>query len=124
MNPEEAKTDAELVEACRQQMQDIIDRVDFEAPTREGLINSAGLPHRDEQIVAPDLTEAGRFDLDLPVRITGEYPKVFVDAMRRHWVYRHRDGRVVVLQLAQRLKLRALGFVVVHAFVMDTKSQN
>jgi hypothetical protein len=120
----EPETDAEVVEFCRKQMQELLDRTDFSAPTREGLLDSVGLPHSAVQLIAADLTELGKFDLDLPREVTVGRPKAIVDAARRHWVYRHVDGSIITLQLSQRLKLRAYGYVQAYTFINDTRSHN
>lgn len=122
--PKEPKTDAEVVEFCRKQMQELIDRADFSISNRQALLDSTGLPHQPVQVIAADLTVLGKFDLEIPAELTVGTPKILVDASRRHWVYRHTDGRVIVLQLAQRLKLRARGYVQVHAFIADSRSRN
>jgi hypothetical protein len=109
-------SDAEVIEVCRREMQGIIDRTDWSKTGKE-LQDSPGLPHQWVQLIALDLTEVGRFEIDLPRVATAGYPKVLADALRRHWVYRHKDGRVVTLQLSQRIKLRTLGYVRAKGFV-------
>jgi len=121
---EKPKTDSEMVEFCRKEMQALVDRTDFAAPSRKQMLDSTGLPHQAVQLIAADLTELGRFDLELPLAITTGWPKLLVDARRRHWVYRHEDGRIVTLQLSQRVKLRASGFVYAYAFVNDIGARN
>lgn len=122
--PDDPKTDAEIVEFARKEMQAIIDRTDFSAGTQKGVLDSVGLPHCAVQLIAADLTELGKFDLDLPAEITAGQPKILTDAMRRHWVYRHADGRFVTLQLSQRLKLRACGYVQAYAFADNVGARN
>lgn len=114
----EAKTDAEVVELCRREMQGIIDRTDFSKTGRE-LQASPGMPVIRVRLIAADLTEIGRFSVELPPEATVGYPKVIVGALRRHWVYRHKDGRIVTLQASQRIKFRMVGYVDAPAFLND-----
>ena len=100
-------------------MQDIIDRTDFNAPTPEELRDSAGLPHRMVQLAALDLTEIGRFEVNLPPAATRGYPAIIAQTLRRHWVYRHKSGHVVTLQLSKRTQLKLVGYVVAPGFIND-----
>jgi hypothetical protein len=120
----EPTTDAEIVEASRREMQAVVDRTDFSARTQRELSESPGLPHLAIQFAAADLTELGRFDVELPPEATAGRPKLVVDALKRHWVYRYKDGRILTLQLSQRVRLRTLGYVQGTALVNDTGSRS
>lgn len=130
MSTEEAEgalktlTDAEVVEICRKEMQGIMDRSDFAAPTQQGLIASVGLPHQEVQLFADDLTELGKFELDLPDVITAGQPQFLISAMRRHWVYRQEGGNIITLQFRQRMQLRAVGYARARGFINDVDSRS
>jgi hypothetical protein len=115
-------TDAEIVELSRKEMQDIIDRTDFSVA--DNIIPSVGLPHGFVELIAADLTELGKFEVTLPGVITIGRPKHEIDALRRHWVYRRKDGKIVTLQLRQRSRLRAVGYVRSEGFINDVGARN
>jgi hypothetical protein len=113
------ETDAEIVEICKREMQGLIERTDFSRETSEELHDSTGMPHGMVRLIAADLTEIGQFELDLPPAAYVGQPVVLAVSLRKHWVYRHRDGRIVTLQLSKKTALRQLGYIEAPAFFND-----
>lgn len=110
------ETDAEIVALCRLEMQEIIERTDFSLVKGEDLADSTGMPHGMVRLIAADLTEVGVFELDVPPAAYAGLPPLIARSLRRHWVYRHRDGNIVTLQLSARIKLRLVGYCEAPAF--------
>ncbi len=115
-----AKTEEEDVEYCRSKLQDALDRAELDQASVIDMLNSTGIPHRPVHVQAAELREIGRFDLTLPASVRARFNQFEQDALKRHWVYRHRDGGVYVLSLARRLELRRNGQVQLYAFVEET----
>lgn len=111
-------TDAE-VERCREQLQSTINRANFEAEDTQAVLDSTGMRTEARQVYAPDMTELGRFEVDLPPAMTSRMDPLHASALRPHWVYRHRDGSVYVLGLPARLMIRRFGYARMQAFVQE-----
>jgi len=116
-------TDDEVVEAVRKGMQELFDRTHFSPDTRATL-DSTGLPQRTVRVIDADIRLLGSFDLDLSHGPYANSPPLVQAALRRHWVYRHRDGRVLALSLPHRSQLRALGYADVHALIERHEDPN
>lgn len=112
-------TDAEQVECCREQMQSLLDRADYEAGDTRAVLDSTGLHHEAKRVFAPDMTELGRFEVVLPPGMVARMSQLRADALRPHWVYRHKDGTLYVLGLPARLMLRRAGYARLYAFVQE-----
>lgn len=118
------ETDAEIVEICRREMQSIIERTDFSKRDGVELRDSTGMPHGMVRLIAADLTEIGKFELDVPPAAYVGMPIALAMSARRHWVYRHRDGYIVTLQLGQKTKLRLVGYCEAPGFFNDVASRS
>lgn len=112
-------TDDEIVEQVRSRLQAMVNDTDFEGGDLKTTLDATGLPHKGVRVFAHELTELGRFDLDLPPNMAARMTPLHADALRPHWVYRHRDGTVFVLALPARLMLRRTGHATLYAFVEE-----
>lgn len=116
---EEPTNDAELVERCRKQMQDVVDRIDWDAGDVSAVLDSAGSAQESRQVFEADMRELGGFDLELPERIMRRFPPWLRTTVLRHFVYRHKSGETYVVHFPRRLELKALGVVTLHAFIQQ-----
>lgn len=113
----EPEDDTEAVEYCRKNMQDTIDRCDWEAGSVDAMLDSTGTPHEAMQVFDHELRPIGQFDLELPEHIMQRFPAYMRHTVLRHFVYRHKDGQLFVIHYPRRIELMRRGVVTLHAFV-------
>jgi hypothetical protein len=123
MTPEgEPETDAEIVEVCRKKMQEMIDRVDWDAGSVKAGLDSVGIPHHPFEVSLAELREVGSFEVVLPPAQLASKPVWMRATLARHWVFQRKaDKQVFVLHLPARLRLRETGHTRIYAFDERTK---
>jgi hypothetical protein len=122
MADDEIETDEQLVEYCRAQMQECIDRCDFGAPSEQDLLLSVGVPVRSLELRLAEVHEIGRFDLVPPLDKAPHlraWPPWLLVSVFRHWVYVDRERRPHALSLRRRRELITNGSTRIQAFVHD-----
>lgn len=110
-------TDEQVVEHCRAQMQDTIDRIDWSAPTVAEMLDSTGKPIAARQVADADMTLIGTFHIRLPPAVFERYPVALREWLTLHYVHRHKDGNAYVLHFPKRLEMRQTGVVTITAFI-------
>lgn len=118
---EEPKTDAEIVDWCRQQLQETLDRADLDAPTVQEALDSTGYPSKSVEVRLAEVRLLGKFDLDFSAPRYAHRTRMQKLVMARHWVYRHkRDGMVFVVHYPNQAKLMTEGTATLLSFVVET----